>query len=164
MYREVSDRGSSKGHSEGRKYQRRRNSTTQLSPAQAAEQRLAKSLVGCLGDTGGRFKENGLVKKVYSMILFLHLCFVDTNKILLQTITVVIEGSDHHLIAYYTQEDVRLGKLLPLSSREDINTLEIPPELLESTKFRVPPIVEQRLDGRPRYLSVIDIRYSHYLD
>lgn len=32
--------------------------------------------------------------------------------------------------------------------------LDIPPELLESTKFRVPPQTEPRLDGRPRYMCV----------
>ena len=65
---------------------------------------------------------------------------------------VVVEGSDHHLIAYYSQEDVRFGKLPSLSSRRDIMSLSIPPELLESTKFRVPPVVEDGPDGRPRYM------------
>ena len=36
----------------------------ELSPADAAEQKLAKSLVGCLNDNNGRFKPNGLIKKV----------------------------------------------------------------------------------------------------
>lgn len=32
--------------------------------------------------------------------------------------------------------------------------LDIPPELLESTKFRIPPVIESGPDGRPRYMSV----------
>ena len=63
-----------------------------------------------------------------------------------------VDGSDHHLIAYYLQEDVKLGRLLPLTSRPDIMALGIPPELLESTKFRIPPIMEEDNDGRPRYM------------
>ena len=63
-----------------------------------------------------------------------------------------MDGSDHHLIAYYSQEDVKLGRLLPLASRSDIMALDIPPELLESTKFRIPPITEDGPDGRPRYM------------
>ncbi|PAV16109.1 protein related to pac2 [Pyrrhoderma noxium] len=135
VYREVSDRAHSRSAPESRRSAKRRGNVLELSPADAAEQKLAKSLVGCLNDSNGRFKPNGLIKK---------------------TITVVVDGSDHHLIAYYSQEDVKLGRLLPLASRSDIMALDIPPELLESTKFRIPPITEDGPDGRPRYICDAD--------
>ncbi|KAH8118105.1 Gti1/Pac2 family-domain-containing protein [Phellopilus nigrolimitatus] len=134
IYREVSDRSNARTPPEGRRVSKRRANAPELSPAELAEQKLSKSLVGCLNDSHGRFKPNGLIKK---------------------TITINVEGSDHHLIAYYNQEDVRLGRLLPLSSRADIMALDIPPELLESTKFRIPPVIEDAPDGRPRYMFVI---------
>ncbi|KAI5122552.1 hypothetical protein M0805_005279 [Coniferiporia weirii] len=135
VYREVTDRANARSPPESRRASKRRGNTSELTTTELAEQKLSKSLVGCLSDNNGRFKLNGLIKK---------------------TITIGVEGSDHHLIAYYSQEDVRLGKLLPLSSRADIMALDIPPELLESTKFRIPPVTENGLDGRPRYICDAD--------
>ncbi|KAL5526635.1 PTH2 [Sanghuangporus sanghuang] len=138
VYREVSDRSNARTVAEGRRAAKRRGNTNELSAAELAEQKLAKALVGCLSDGSGRFKPNGLIKK---------------------TITINVDGSDHHLIAYYNQDDVRLGRLLPLTSRLDIMALEISPELLESTKFRIPPIMHEALDGRPRYMWVFPYIY-----
>lgn len=42
--------------------------------------------------------------------------------------------------------------------------LIIPPELLESTKFRVPPITEIGTDGRPRYMFVLCYHAAIYIN
>ncbi|KAI0076180.1 hypothetical protein K474DRAFT_1708362 [Panus rudis PR-1116 ss-1] len=82
---------------------------------------------GARMDGQGVIKPNGLTKK---------------------TITVKIDGSDHHLICYYTAEDVELGRLQRPTNRPDIMALEIPPELVQSTNFRYPPKIEPGPDGR----------------
>lgn len=64
VYREVNDRSSARPSHEPRRAAKRRGSTNGISPEELAEQRLAKSLVGCLSDNTGRFKPNGLIKKV----------------------------------------------------------------------------------------------------
>ncbi|OBZ72400.1 Global transcription regulator sge1 [Grifola frondosa] len=74
------------------------------------------------------FKPRGLIKK---------------------TITVKIDGSDHHLISYYTQEDVDLGRLQRPTCRPDLLALEIPPELTQSTNFRYPPRLEETYEDSP---------------
>lgn len=56
----------------------------------------------------GTFKVDGLIKKVSSSPLFPCPSLID---IVPQTITVTIDGSDLHLISYYTSEDIRSGKL-----------------------------------------------------
>ncbi|KZT07611.1 uncharacterized protein LAESUDRAFT_698231 [Laetiporus sulphureus 93-53] len=70
-------------------------------------------------------KPNGLIKKA-------------------STITVKINGSDHHLISYFTQEDVHSGRLHRPTSRSDLMALKIPAELLQSANFRYP----LKLDGQ----------------
>ncbi|PCH42361.1 hypothetical protein WOLCODRAFT_163726 [Wolfiporia cocos MD-104 SS10] len=52
------------------------------------------------------------------------------NGLIKKTITVKINGSDHHLISYFTQEDVR--------------SVKIPHELLNSANFRYPLKVESQ--------------------
>lgn len=63
-----------------------------------------------------------------------------------QTITVKIDGSDYHLISYYTQEDLAAGLLRRPTSRSDLMAIEIPPELTRSTNFRYPPNLEEAHD------------------
>ena len=63
VYREVSDRSNVRLQTPSRRVSKRRINMTDLSPAELAEQKLSKSLVGCLNDNG-RFKANGLIKKV----------------------------------------------------------------------------------------------------
>ncbi|KAJ3711332.1 Gti1/Pac2 family-domain-containing protein [Lentinula raphanica] len=79
----------------------------------------------------GTFKPNGLIKK---------------------TITVTIEGSDLHLISYYTSEDIRNGRLKRPSSRPDIMSLYMPPQIFRLTNFRVPPKVDMGPDGKARFV------------
>ncbi|KIM91257.1 hypothetical protein PILCRDRAFT_58602, partial [Piloderma croceum F 1598] len=64
-----------------------------------------------------------------------------------QTITVKIHGSDHHVISYYTQEDVVSRRLRPVSSRFDIMSLGLPPQIFSLSDFRFPPRVETGEDG-----------------
>ncbi|KAJ7590228.1 Gti1/Pac2 family-domain-containing protein [Mycena floridula] len=80
----------------------------------------------------GTFKVNGLIKK---------------------TITVTIDGSDLHLISYYTSEDIRAGRLKKPSSRPDIMSLYMPPHIFRLTNFRVPPKIEIGPDGKPRLVA-----------
>ncbi|TFK73284.1 hypothetical protein BDN72DRAFT_854934 [Pluteus cervinus] len=72
------------------------------------------------------------------------------NGLIKKTITVNVEGSDLHLISYYTLEDIRSGKLKRPSSRPDIMSPYMPPHLFRLTAFRVPPKVEAGPDGKPR--------------
>jgi hypothetical protein len=99
----------------------------------------------------GTFKPNGLIKKVSrrappAICSDLRPCQ--------QTITVTIEGSDLHLISYYTSEDVRSGKLKRPSSRPDVMALPLPPHIFRLTNFRNPPKVDIGPDGKPRLVSV----------
>lgn len=67
-----------------------------------------------------------------------------------KTITVKINRSDHHLISYFTQEDVRSGRLHRPTSRPDLMTLKIPSELLQSANFRYP----LKLEGQGQYSAI----------
>lgn len=58
-----------------------------------------------------------------------------------------MEGSDLHLIAYYTQDDIRQGLLMPLSSRPDITNLLVQPHLFRLSNLRYPPKIVKGLDG-----------------
>ncbi|KAJ7056777.1 Gti1/Pac2 family-domain-containing protein [Mycena amicta] len=80
----------------------------------------------------GTFKPNGLIKK---------------------TITVTIEGSDLHLISYYTAADQHSGKLKRPTCRADIMALSMDPRLFRATNFRVPPKVEKAPDGSSRLVE-----------
>ncbi|KAI0342924.1 hypothetical protein BDW22DRAFT_1330010 [Trametopsis cervina] len=64
-----------------------------------------------------------------------------------KTITVKIGGSDHHLICYYTHDDVRSGRLQRPTMIPSIMALDIPHELVQSTNFRYPPKLEVGPDG-----------------
>ena len=86
------------------------------------------------------YKPRGLVKKVRaSPLLSDFLPEADGQ----QTITVRVDGSDYHLIAYYTPEDVAAGVLRRPTSRPDLMTIDVPPELTRSTNFRYPPDLEK---------------------
>ncbi|KAI0315119.1 Gti1/Pac2 family-domain-containing protein [Amylostereum chailletii] len=80
-------------------------------------------------DASGTLRANGLIKK---------------------TITVKVDGTDHHLVSYYRDEDVRLGHLPRPTTRPDIMALTIPPEMVRGTNFRHPPHIEIDSDGRAR--------------
>ncbi|KAL6300771.1 Gti1/Pac2 family-domain-containing protein, partial [Sparassis latifolia] len=66
------------------------------------------------------------------------ICVPKQDGLIKKTITVKTDGLDYHLISYYTEEDVRSGRLQRPSSRPDLRSIEIPRELLESSGFRYP--------------------------
>ncbi|KZV72637.1 hypothetical protein PENSPDRAFT_649581 [Peniophora sp. CONT] len=70
------------------------------------------------------------------------------NGLIKKTITVKVDGADHHLISYYRDEDIRHGRLLRPTSYPDIMALTIPPEMVRGTNFRHPPHIEYSPDGR----------------
>ncbi|KAK0444047.1 Gti1/Pac2 family-domain-containing protein [Armillaria borealis] len=134
VYREINERASSRGghrRSYGLDDTQPRSLTHRTSPSQSSIGYKPSSPNGTTGDHG-TFKPNGLIKK---------------------TITVTIDGSDLHLISYYTAEDIRSGKLKKPSSRPDIMSLYMPPHLFRLTNFRVPPKVELGPDGKARLVT-----------
>ncbi|KAJ2934683.1 hypothetical protein H1R20_g2408, partial [Candolleomyces eurysporus] len=122
VYREINERTSSRGH--------KKVYPTDDPTSRAIAHRGSPEQIGYKSGTDqGTFKPGGLIKK---------------------TITVTIEGSDLHLISYYTSEDIRSGKLKRPSSRMDIMSLYMPPHIFRLTNFRVPPKVEIGPDSKPR--------------
>ena len=79
-----------------------------------------KELAGSLTDSYG-FKEGGLIKK---------------------TMSVEYEGSVHHLVSYYTIDDVMLSRLPIASNDPRLANLEIGSDLMTRTNFRVHPSSE----------------------
>lgn len=67
--------------------------------------------------------------------------------LLKRTITVKINGLDHHVISYYTQEDVDMKRFKPMSARADIMGLNLPPHIFCFSEFRMPPKVVKGPDG-----------------
>ncbi|KAG6853724.1 hypothetical protein C0991_001962 [Blastosporella zonata] len=134
VYREINERTSSRGSNKKsypldvptRGLAGRRGSPDHSLVAFGNSSRLVQSHGS---SDPGAFKINGLIKK---------------------TITVTIEGSDLHLISYYTSEDIRSGRLKRPTSRPDIMALPMPPHIFRLTNFRVPPKVEIGPDGKPR--------------
>ncbi|KAI0734173.1 Gti1/Pac2 family-domain-containing protein [Fomitopsis betulina] len=83
------------------------------------------------------------------------------NGLIKKTITVKINGSDHHLISYFTQDDVRSGRLHRPTSRPDLMALKIPTELLQSANFRYPLKLEtQYTTAEGQYDDADDVNYQ----
>ncbi|KAK9352052.1 Gti1/Pac2 family-domain-containing protein, partial [Lipomyces doorenjongii] len=76
-----------------------------------------RALVGSLVDSYG-FKDGGLIKK---------------------TMSVLINGSPHHLVSYYKPEDVMQGNFSTPSTNPLLRDLAISPELTQRQNFRIPP-------------------------
>ncbi|EJD40828.1 hypothetical protein AURDEDRAFT_115700 [Auricularia subglabra TFB-10046 SS5] len=95
------------------------------------DERPGRALVGSLTDTY-KFKQAGLMKKTFSLS---------------------IGGVSQHLISYYRPEDVESGRLKTPSNTPDLAQLDISPEYLDKTHFRIPPRVEAGEDGIPRYVG-----------
>lgn len=133
VYREINERTSSRGGQ--KKPYPGDESPTRVMLRKASPDHGPLGFKGHNGGDQGTFKLGGLIKK---------------------TITVTIEGSDLHLISYYTQEDIRSGKLKRPSSRPDIMNLYMPPHIFRLTNFRVPPKVEIGPDGKPRLIEAED--------
>jgi hypothetical protein len=56
----------------------------------------------------GTFKPKGLIKKVCPVVQLAAIPYLIESA---QTITMKVEGSDFHLVSYYTSEDIQSGKL-----------------------------------------------------
>ncbi|KAK7461836.1 hypothetical protein VKT23_008265 [Stygiomarasmius scandens] len=133
VYREINERASSRGSHKKYTGDDSRSPPVHRNPPGPATTGYKGTTTGySSGSDQGTFKPNGLIKK---------------------TITVTIEGSDLHLISYYTSEDIRSGRLKKPSSRLDIMNLYMPPHIFRLTNFRVPPKVEMGPDGKPRLVS-----------
>ncbi|EAS37317.3 camp independent regulatory protein [Coccidioides immitis RS] len=81
-----------------------------------AQSELERALVGSLVDSYG-FKDSGLVKK---------------------TMSVTVSGVTHHLVSYYSVEDVMRGVLRPPSVVESLKYIRPRPELTTKQSFRAP--------------------------
>ncbi|KAJ4307464.1 Global transcription regulator sge1 [Fusarium piperis] len=97
-----------------------------------------RALIGSLVDSYD-FKQSGLVKK---------------------TISITFQGVPHHLVSYYTCEDVKSGRLTCPSSHPDLRNLIPRSELLMSQNFRAP------IDGTDtttdeRYQSQVLVDYGY---
>lgn len=79
-----------------------------------------------------KFKEDGMMKKTFSLTL------PNTTQ-------------THHIVSYYKVADVEAGRLRTPSSLPEFAALEISPEFLDKTHFRVQPRVEVGEDGRVRF-------------
>lgn len=82
----------------------------------SAQSELERALVGSLVDSYG-FKEGGLVKK---------------------TMSVTVSGVTHHLVSYYSVDDVIQGRLNPPSMVENLKYIRPRPELTTKQSFRAP--------------------------
>ncbi|OJJ43751.1 hypothetical protein ASPZODRAFT_135774 [Penicilliopsis zonata CBS 506.65] len=77
---------------------------------------VERALVGSLVDSYG-FKDSGLVKK---------------------TMSVTVSGVTHHLVSYYSVEDVIRGALSPPSLNDSLRYIRPRPELTQKQSFRAP--------------------------
>lgn len=93
--------------------------------SQEARKNAERALVGSLVDSYA-FKEGGLVKK---------------------TISISYRGVPHHLVSYYTVDDVLEGRLIPPSEAEMLSGIFPRADLLMSQNFRA-PMEELKCDER----------------
>ncbi|BFZ62381.1 Global transcription regulator sge1 [Saitoella coloradoensis] len=100
----------------------RYTSSGQSSELDFPEPDTDRALVGSLTDTYG-FKEGGLIKKTMSLI---------------------VDGQPHHLISYYSAEDVKDGVLATPSKSAMFAGVQIPADLVMQQNFRVPPVLDDK--------------------
>ncbi|KAI4758572.1 hypothetical protein E4T52_09244 [Aureobasidium sp. EXF-3400] len=92
------------------------NSKSSVPGMTDSDDKEKRQLVGPLVDSYG-FKLDGLIKK---------------------TMSITFEGASHHLVSYYTVEDVKQRKLLRPSNDIRLNGIAIRPELYIKQNFRTP--------------------------
>ncbi|KAL4999076.1 Gti1/Pac2 family-domain-containing protein [Aspergillus recurvatus] len=109
----------------GEPYARQDSNGSSYSPSPTAsgygaerthQSEIERALVGSLVDSYG-FKEMGLVKK---------------------TMSVTVSGVTHHLVSYYSVEDVTRGVLAPPSAVDALKYVRPRPELTQKQSFRAP--------------------------
>jgi hypothetical protein len=91
-------------------------STPNIGREESADKELERSLIGSLVDSYG-FREQGLVKK---------------------TMSVSVQGVQHHLVSYYKVEDVKAGRLRTPSMDDRLQHLKPRYDLIHKQNFRVP--------------------------
>ncbi|EIM91046.1 uncharacterized protein STEHIDRAFT_49664, partial [Stereum hirsutum FP-91666 SS1] len=69
---------------------------------------------------------------------------------ILQTITVNIDGANHHVVSYYREEDVSINRLRRPTANTEIMSLEVPISAVKDTRFRHPPRVDLDDNNIPR--------------
>ncbi|KAF7356391.1 hypothetical protein MVEN_00971700 [Mycena venus] len=137
IYREINKRTNSRGSHKNLYPTDEPSRALYVRPSSLARLHNALTVIaGLQTSEHGTFKPNGLIKK---------------------TITVTIEGSDFHLISYYTSADQHSGKLKRPTSRPDIMSLPMDPRLFRATNFRVPPKVEKGPDGTSRLVETEEV-------
>ncbi|PPQ84137.1 hypothetical protein CVT26_015170 [Gymnopilus dilepis] len=155
LYRETEKRGA--GHRGVHTDSDKIASTAKDKPSEHTKERERK-LMSSLSNSY-KFKENGLMKKVHYFLVPLSISL--ELSFLPETFSVTIPGgansqSTQHVISYYRIEDVQSGRLRTPSSFPDLGSLDISPEYLDKTHFRIPPKVEVGVDGIPRYRGEAD--------
>ncbi|KAF0421773.1 Gti1/Pac2 family-domain-containing protein [Gigaspora margarita] len=121
IYREL-DKRTPAGKKETTTMERQRSNSTDTEFQ--VEKNKERALVGSLTNTY-RFKKGGLIKK---------------------TMSIMVNGVNHHMISYYTKEDVLACKLKIPSAIPDLAILEIAPEFLLKQNFRIPPVIESNYE------------------
>ncbi|KDQ17404.1 hypothetical protein BOTBODRAFT_105739 [Botryobasidium botryosum FD-172 SS1] len=137
LYRETDKRGPTNGSSQySTDQQPSRSEPHSLSrpkgeqgAASGMDRNRERILLGSLTNNY-KFKPDGMMKKTFSL---------------------TIRGTTHHLISYYKIDDVESGRLRTPSSLPELASLDISPDYLDKTHFRVPPRIEVGSDGIPRY-------------
>ncbi|KIY43806.1 hypothetical protein FISHEDRAFT_52585, partial [Fistulina hepatica ATCC 64428] len=138
VYREINERANSRG-GHRRNYPSDDGTSDSSRNSPEASYRAGEQ---------GSFKVNGLTKKVRYPVLY---ATPPPTQVFLQTITVTTDGaSDLHLISYYTVEDVESGRLKKPTSRPDIMSMPMDPNIFRMTNFRVPLKIEIGPDRKPR--------------
>ncbi|KAK4050448.1 Global transcription regulator sge1 [Microbotryomycetes sp. JL201] len=112
----------------------RRRSFSEASGSTQLDRARERALVGSL-TSSTRFRSDGLVKKTISL-------------------------AGVHMICYYRIEDVTSGRLRTPSSHPELMSMEISPDMLAPSLFRVPPVIEIGLDGQVRYKAESDTPLS----
>ncbi|PKY06822.1 hypothetical protein P168DRAFT_295766 [Aspergillus campestris IBT 28561] len=99
---------------------------------------MERALVGSLVDSYG-FKDSGLVKK---------------------TMSVTVAGVTHHLVSYYSVEDVLAGGLTSPALAEHLRYVRPRPELTQKQSFRAP--IDEYEPGHPERVTTDQQPHSLY--
>lgn len=108
-------------------------STSSTGSASSGSHNIERSLVGSLVDSYG-FKEDGLIKK---------------------TMSILVNGQQHHLVSYYRPEDVMRGDFSTPSSVPGLRDIIISEELVQRQNFRIRP---DQLENESSFQSEYSIR------
>lgn len=105
-----------RGESAGQSYSPSPTASGPFGGDRSHQSEVERALVGSLVDSYG-FKDSGLVKK---------------------TMSVTVSGVTHHLVSYYSVEDVMRGALSPPSMVESLRYIRPRMELTQKQSFRAP--------------------------